>query len=152
AEARLFVRAEDATGRVDLAERWTGRLRRFDAVPYAASLRQYYATETQVTRYLQLDALKAALAGGGDALRDRMGEPVVVAADAPVVVDVDYPGELKVWLSKDKLPSLPDARHELERMQLAPGAGDETKDEFVFTLPMPEARKNEIVAKLSDAA
>ncbi|HEY2743040.1 MAG TPA: hypothetical protein VGL86_00395 [Polyangia bacterium] len=146
----LFVCAADTTDRFDLTERWTGRLRRFDAMSYAPSLRHYYATETEVTRYLDLAALKAQLSGGTAELRDRMGEPISVGADSSVVVDVDYPGELKVYLSKDKLPSLPDARHELDRMALAPNAGEETKDEFVFIVPMPEARKNEIVGKLSE--
>jgi hypothetical protein len=147
---RLFVRAADTTDRDDLSERWTGRLRRFDAMSYAASLRKYYATETEVTRYLALDALKAQLTGGSGELRDRMGETLSVGSDQGVVVDVEYPNELKVYLSKDKLPSLADARHELDRMGLSPSSGEETKDEFAFVVPMPEARKNEIVGKLSD--
>ncbi len=146
----LFICGADTSDRVDLTERWTGRLRRFDAMPYAPSLRHYYATETEVTRYLDLAALKAQLTGGSAELRDRMGEPISVGPDSNVVVDVEYPGELKVYLSKDKLPSLADARHELDRMTLAPNAGEETKDEFVFIVPMPEARKNEIVGKLSE--
>lgn len=147
----LFVVAADSADNVQPTERWSGRLRRFDAMPYAPSLRKYYGTETEVTRYLALDALKAALVSGGDVqLRDRMGEPLAVASDQSVVVDVDYPGQLKVYLSKEKLPSLADARHELDRMGLTPSAGEETKDEFAFVVPMPEARKNEIVGKLSD--
>ena len=55
----LFVGADDGADNVNPTERWTGRLRRFDAMPYAPSLRHYYATETEVTRYLALDALKA---------------------------------------------------------------------------------------------
>lgn len=147
---RLFVRADDATGRTDLADRWTGRLRRFDTLPFAASLRTYYERETKVTRFVALDALKAALSGGGGELRDRMGEPLTVGADELVTVDVDYPGELKLFLSKDKFPSLLDARHELERMQLTPSPGEEAKEEFVFVVAMPDARKNEIIGKLSD--
>ena len=147
----LFVVGNDTQDSVNPTERWSGRLRRFDAMPYAPSLRKYYGTETEVTRYLALDALKAALSGGGNVqLRDRMGEPLTVAPGQNVVVDVAYPGELKVYLSKDKLPSLSDARHELDRMGLSPSAGEETKDEFAFIVPMPEARKNEIVGKLSD--
>jgi len=146
----LFVVAADSGDRVDLTERWTGRLRRFDAMSYAPSLRKYYATETEVTRYLALDALKAALSGGTGDLRDRMGATLTVRPNDKVVVDVTYPGELKVYLSKDKLPSLADARHELDRMGLAPSPGEETKDEFVFIVPMPDARKNEIISKLSD--
>jgi hypothetical protein len=143
---RLFVRAADTTDRGDLAERWTGRLRRFDAMPYAPSLRKYYG-EMEFVRYLALDAFQPTAEG---TLALRMGEPITVRPDDTVVVDVAYPNELKVYLSKDKFPSLADARHELDRMQLAPSQGEETKDEFLFVVPMPEARKNEIVGKLSD--
>ncbi len=146
---RLFVMAVDTAERTDLGERWTGRLRRFDALPFAASLRSYYGRETHAVRYLSLDALKAELAAGGGALTDRTGAPITVGADEEVVVDVDYPGELKVWLSKDKYPSLGDARHELDRLKLAPSAGEETKDEYLFIVSLPEARKNEIVGALS---
>jgi hypothetical protein len=150
AGTRLFVRAADTTDRTELGERWTGRLRRFDAVPWAQSLRDYYAQQTEITRYLELDGLKAALSGGSSGLRDRMGATIAVTADSPLVVDVSYPGELKVYLSKDKLPSLADARHELERLKLDPQGGEELKDEFLFVVPIPEARKNEIVNLLSD--
>jgi hypothetical protein len=146
----LFVVAADSGDRVDLTERWTGRLRHFDAMSYAPSLRKYYGTETEVTRYVALDALKAALTGGSGELRDRMGATLTVRPNDNVVVDVTYPGELKVYLSKDKLPSLADARHELDRLGLSPSPGEETKDEFVFIVPMPDARKDEIISKLSD--
>ncbi|MCU1280410.1 MAG: hypothetical protein JWM53_3956, partial [bacterium] len=150
AGTRLFVRAADTAQSTDVSERWTGRLRRFDAMSYASSLRHYYATETEVTRFVGLDALKAQLTGGGGELRDRMGEPIRVGAEQSLVVIVAYPGELKLFLSKDRFPSLADARHELERMGLAPSAGEENKDEFVFLVAMPDARKNEIIGKLSD--
>ncbi len=148
ARPQLFVRAGETSERGDLAERWTGRLRRFDAVPWAASLRKYYAG-VEVTRYLDLSALQASLSGGTNELRDRMGEPLTLTPEQKLVVDVDYPGELKVYLSKDKFPSAADALHELDRLQLAPRPNGETKDEFEFVVPMPEARKNEIVGKLS---
>ncbi|MCU1279602.1 MAG: hypothetical protein JWM53_3148 [bacterium] len=150
AGTRLFVRASETGDRSNIAERWTGRLRRFDAMSYAPSLRHYYATETEVTRNVALDAFKAQLGGGAVELRDRMGEPITIGPDQTVVVTVDYPGELKVYLGKERFPSLPDARHELDRIGLQPSSGEETKDEFVFVVPMPDARKNEIVGKLSD--
>lgn len=148
---RLFVRANDNMGRADVTERWTGRLRRFDELPFAQSLRDYYAKETEVTRYLALDSLKATLSGGAGELVDRVGAPLSLPPDAQLVVDVAHPGQLQVWLSKDKYPTLTDAHHELERMQLAPSPGTDEKDEFSFIVPMPDAKKNEIIGKLSDA-
>lgn len=147
---RLFVRANDNLGRASVDERWTGRLRRFDDLPFAPALRDYYAKQAEVTRYLALDSVKAVLSGGGNSLVDRGGTALTLAPDAPLVVDVAHPGELQVWLSKDKYPTLTDARHELERMKFSPSAGTDEKDEFSFILPMPEAKKNEIVGKLSD--
>lgn len=149
AGTRLFVRAGDTSDRVDFGEQWTGRLRRFDALPYAEALRKYYATETHVTRSLDLKTLRARLEGGAAGLRDRMGEPIEVAAAQPLVVDVAYPGELKLWLSKDKYPSLADARHELVRMKLDPSPGEESAVEYAFVIPLPEARKTEILDLLS---
>ena len=52
-----------------------------------------------------LGALKAALSGGAHELRDRIGEPLTRRRPTrTLVVDVVYPGELKVYLSKDKYP------------------------------------------------
>ena len=65
------------------------------------------------------------------------------------MVDVEYPGELKVYLSQDKFPSLADAEHELDRLELAPTLGEKLKDEFAFVVPIPDAKKNEIITKLS---
>jgi hypothetical protein len=66
------------------------------------------------------------------------------------MVDVSYPGELKIYLSKERLPSLADAKHELDRLELHPDAGREVEGEYVFIVPLPEARKNAIVNLLSD--
>lgn len=141
----LFVRAGDTTGRTELAERWTGRLRRIDSLPYADALRRYYAKETQVTRFFALESLRTRLLGGGGELQDRRGAALKVTPETSVVVDVAYPGQLSLWLSRDKYPSLTDARHELERMKLSPSAGREEKVEFAFVIPLPEARKTEIL-------
>ncbi len=148
---RLFVRANDNMGRQDVTERWTGRLRRFDELPFAQSLRDYYGKETEVTRYLALDSVKAALSGGSNELVDRVGASLTLPLEAQLVVDVAHPGQLQVWLSKDKYPTLIDARHDLERLQLSPSTGTDEKDEFSFIVPMPDAKKNEIIGKLSDA-
>jgi hypothetical protein len=152
AGTRLFVRAQDDKDRTDLVEKWTGRLRRFDALPYHAELRKYYRDETQVTRYLSLPSLKAQLAAGNQpppALTDRTGAPVNLASDDQIIVDVAFPHELKIYLPQEKFPSLQDAQHELDRLGLSPSAGETTKDEFVFNLPLPDERKNEILAKLA---
>jgi hypothetical protein len=147
--SRVFVHAGDAAGRANLSERWSGRLRRFDALPYADSLRDYYAHKTSATRALALDSLRAHLSGGPTELHDRAGETIRMGADEPVTLDVAFPGELKVFLGRDRFPSPADAEHELARLGLSAQAVGEDKDEFRFVVAMPEARKNEIIDKLS---
>jgi hypothetical protein len=151
AGTRLFVRAGETIDRVTVEEKWSGRLRRFDALPYHQQLRNYYR-EQQVTRFLSLPSLKAQLLGGTSGLSDRAGGPLEVKPEDTLLVDVDYAGELKVFLSQDKFPSLADAQHELDKMGLQPSQGAVVKDEFAFVVPLPEApatKKNDIIGKLA---
>jgi hypothetical protein len=148
AGTRLFVRAGETIDRVSVDEKWTGRLRRFDTLPYQDQLRKYYG-EREVLRFLSLPSLKAQLAGGTSPLTDRAGAPLEVKPDDTLLVDVDYAGELKVYLSQEKFPSLADAQHELDKMGVAPSGGSAVQDEFAFVVPLPDAKKDEIIGKLS---
>jgi hypothetical protein len=115
AGSRVFVRALPTTGRVDPKDEWTGRLRRFDALPYAPSLRGWYREHVTAQRYLAPDAIKAALRGERS-LKDRAGEPIALTDSTVLNVDVGFPEELVVSMPADKFPAATDAEHELERM------------------------------------
>jgi hypothetical protein len=117
-DTRLLVRAADSSGRDKLEDRWTGRLRRFSALPWGDSLRRYYAEEVIAARYLALDEVRPALASHAASLRDRTGEPLTLSYTTMVHVDSLFPDELLVTLSGEKFPVAEDAQHELEKLGL----------------------------------
>jgi hypothetical protein len=148
----LFVRAADTARRLDLADRWTGRLRRLSELPYAASLGEYFAKETHATRSLDLVTLKRALAEHSG-FRDRTGEPVALPLDTLLSIEAVRSGELVVRLSKEKFPTLEDARHEIVQLGLSPikeaapeSNGDE--DTFGLVLAFSEASRDALAEKL----
>jgi hypothetical protein len=113
---RILVRAADTNGRAGLEDRWSGRLRRFSALPWGESVRKYYAEEVVAARYLPLEAVRGALSSHPASLNDRIGEPVKLEPATPVHVDALYPDDLVVTLSGEKFPAADDAKHELERL------------------------------------
>ena len=123
-----------------LAEnRFTGRLRRFEDVYFADAVADYFK-QTQVLRALDLGKLRALPVGPLPqtlTTTDRAGEPLQVAKDQELLVDVLFADDLRVLLSKDKFPSEPDARREIERVGLPHGPGIETKDGFGYVLRLP---------------
>ncbi len=156
----VFVRARDTAGRGDLASTWTGRLRRFADAPFAASLRDYFGRAAQVTRALDLEALRAKLGAsvaGPIDLRDRRGGTVTVTPTTELEI-VEAPPEYALLLSRDKFPNAADAQREIDRV-LAPLGGpaarhvDDAPDAFVFTVPSePDAaRRNALFAVLERA-
>jgi hypothetical protein len=149
--SRLLVRALPPGRRIDLEERWAGRLRRFDDLPYAPSLREYYATQVRAARYLPSGALQAALTRGQTALADRTGEPLALTPSTPMVLDVVVPERLQVTLGGDRFPSEADARHELERLGLHVTPLDGEGERFRYSVEAPAAQRDAIADKL-DAA
>ena len=118
---------------------FTGRLRRFDEVYFADAVADYFK-QTQALRALDLGRLKALPAGPLPqplATTDRSGEPLQVGKDQELLIDVLFADDLRVLLSKDKFPSEPDARREIERVGLPHGPGIETKDGFGYVLRLP---------------
>jgi hypothetical protein len=153
-DSRIFVHAADTAGRRELAERWSGRLRRFDALPYAESLRDYYRQRTAVTRALAPESVRAQLSRRGATadpveLRDRAGEPIRVAQNENILIDVAFPGELKVYSSRDKYPSAPEALKELARLGLHAESAGEDAEEWRWIVSLPPSRRNEIFDQLS---
>ncbi len=154
---RVFVRALDTTGRLDLKDAWTGRLRRFDTLPYAPSLRAYYRDKVEATRYLAPETLKAAMKGAGG-LRDRAGEPIALQPSTPISVDVSFPEELAVTMPAEKFPTDLDARHELERLGLTviptptTTRKEDGQDYFTLLIRAPLAQRNAILGKLDEKA
>jgi hypothetical protein len=153
--SRVFVRAADSSGRAGLKDAWTGRLRRFDTLPYAPSLRAYYHDKVEARRYLAPDTVKAAIKGA-TGLRDRAGEPIELQPTTELSVDVSFPEELAVTMPAEKFPTDLDARHELERLGLTviptptTVRKEEGQDYFTLLIRAPLAQRNAILGKLDE--
>lgn len=138
--SRVYV-ATPAAPSPPFLNKWTGRLRRFDEVSYAEALRSAWH-ETLVMRALDLSKLRALPAGTLPtplSISDRAGEPIQVASQQDLLIDVLFEDDLRVLLSKDKFPSEGDARHEVERLGLLHGPGVETKDGYGYVLRLPKS-------------
>jgi hypothetical protein len=104
-----------ATAEADVFE---GRLVRFGDLPFEDAVRAYFAAHVVASHYFALDDLRAALAGargGALTLHDRAGDPVTLASDDLLAIDVQRPDEVRVGLPRDRFPDGEAARAELER-------------------------------------
>jgi hypothetical protein len=90
-----------------------GRLVRFGELPFEDAVRAYFAAHVTATHFFAVDDLRAALLkargreGAGEAglaLHDRAGDPVTLAPDEPLVVDVARPDEVRVGLPRERFP------------------------------------------------
>ncbi len=157
AGSRLLVRTADLGRRADPADRFVGRLRRFDALSWAEPLRSYYRSLTAI-HFLSLEAVRAALAAGSATVRDRTGAMVTLAAGDPLLVDVVFPDQLRVSLGRDRFASLADARHELERFgwklgddpAAEPAAGGRPAQPYRFIVEAPAAERDAMLARLEE--
>ena len=171
---QLWVRAEQTNTRHDLGGTITGRLRRFDAIPFGDQVRDYYEKKVKVTRLLDLDELKRVLQSSNldvakQQLHDRAGQPVDAEQAGDVQVVVDFHDQLLVSLPRDKFAVEEDARRELERLGQPVGPVKETRTDFVFPVwdgfspgagPSPgsgsglggadQGRRNAFIAKLEE--
>jgi hypothetical protein len=151
-DSRLFVRAEQTSTRHTLDDRYEGRLRRFEKISWGAQIRDYYAKKVEVTRFLDLDPLRARLAAGGSEwqLTDRAGDPVSLTANTDVNLSVDYPEDLKVSLSKKQFAVEEDARHEIERLGLPVGPGVTDRDGYVYVLRIDPKKRDALLTQLDE--
>jgi hypothetical protein len=158
--ARVVVRADETSTRHELSERFVGRLRRFDDLPYADQIRDYYAGKVKVTHLLDLGRVEKLLAASpGQALAaqappapiDHLGDIRALEPARPVVVVVNFPDDLKVSLSRDKFAVEEDARHEVERLgKPIQGKAVETKAAYVYVVRVGAAERDANIAKLDE--
>lgn len=138
--SRLYVTTV-AAGGPPYVDQWSGRLRRFDDLSFADAVRTTWAA-TLVLRAVDLPKLKALQPGALPSplqITDRAGEQMTVAGQQDLLIDVIFPDDVRVLLSKDKVPSEADAEHEVERFALPHGPGVETKDGYGYVLRLPPA-------------
>jgi hypothetical protein len=116
----LFVHREASPLPAALAEDdvFEGRLVRFNELVFEDAVRAYYSAHVAASHFYAAADLRAAVAtaaGGPLALRDLAGDPVTLAADDLVTIDVARPDEVRVGLPRDRYADEAAARAELER-------------------------------------
>ena len=117
---RLFVHRRESPLPAARAEDdvFEGRLVRFGELPFEDAVRAYFSAHVAASHFFALDELRATLAaarGGALALRDRAGDPVTLAPDDVLAVDVQRPDEVRVGLPRERFMDVASARAELER-------------------------------------
>lgn len=135
---RLLV-ARRASLSAETSNDFVGRLRPIGDVWFADALRAYFK-QTQALRAIDLEKLRTAPVGKLTlpfATLDRSGQPLTVNTEQELLIDVLLSDDVRVLLSKEKFPSEPDARYEVERLSLPHGPGIETRDGFGYVLRLP---------------
>jgi hypothetical protein len=115
---RLFVHRRESPLPPDRAEEdvFEGRLVRFGELPFEDAVRAYFANHVVATHFFSVEDLRAALAAGGTrTVRDRAGDPVTLAPDTLLAIDVQRPDEVRVGLPRDRFIDAAVARAEIER-------------------------------------
>jgi hypothetical protein len=117
---RLFVHRRESPlpGPRAEADVFEGRLVRFGELPFEDAVRAYFSAHVVATHFFAVDDLRRALAAGGGqalSLKDRAGDPVTLAPDDLVAVDVRRPDEVRIGLPRDRFPDGAAARAEIER-------------------------------------
>jgi hypothetical protein len=144
-DSRLLVRAADTANRPDIQDKWKGRLRRFDTLGYAPSMRKYFSDEVKAARYLSPETLKQVIAKAKE-VHDRTGEAIKLEPSTMINLDVSFADELAALASHEKYASQADAKHEVERLGLTATGGTDTGDEFRIYVQAKD--RNAVIAKL----
>lgn len=151
--SRVFI-ATPVQGQPPFVNSWSGRLRRFDDLSFAETLRNEWK-KTQISQAVDLSKLKALPAGTLPSpltISDRAGQVLHILAQQDLLIDVLFDDDVRVLLSKDKFPSEADARREVERLRLAHGPGVETRDGYGYVLRLPpKGLERQLILALIDA-
>jgi hypothetical protein len=97
-----------------------GRLVRFSELPFEDAVRRYFSAHVAASHYFAAADLRDAVArrgagAGALALHDRADDPVTLAPDDVVAIDVALPDEVRVGMPRERFADEAAARAELER-------------------------------------
>jgi hypothetical protein len=137
-DTKVLVRADETATRHALSDRFTGRLRRFDALPWAEQVRLYYRDHVHATRLVDLASFRAHGADPSKPLTDRAGDPLSLPPDEPVFLEVDFPDEYKVLLSKKQFAVEEDARHEMAQLGVPFAPAETTTDGYLYVVRLAQ--------------
>ncbi len=113
---RLFLHRRESPLPAGLAEAdvFEGRLIRVDELPFAASIRSYFATHVAATHFFAPEALARALAarhpGAPLAVADTSGDVVSLDERETIGIDVSERDQVKIGLPRDRFPTEEQAR------------------------------------------
>lgn len=146
----VLVRETDTARKPKLADAWTGRLRRLDALPWSAAMREYFVRDVTAQRYLTRETLQTAVGKPAIEVKDRAGEALKLDANTELAIDSTDADKIEVLLPRDKFPTLADAQHELDQMGLPAQPGYGTADAFGVLIDAPKDKRNAILSRLED--
>jgi hypothetical protein len=117
---RLFVHRLASPLPAALAEEdvFEGRLVRFGELPFEDAVRRYFSAHVVASHFFAAEDVRAALVaahGGPLSLRDRAGDPVTVATDDQLVIDVRRADEVRIGLPRERFADDAAARAEIEK-------------------------------------
>jgi hypothetical protein len=95
-----------------------GRLVRFGDLSFEDAIRTYFASHVTATHFFAVEDLRRAVAAGATppaAWRDRAGDPVAVAPDDVLAIDLLRADEVRVGLPRARFADAAAARAELEK-------------------------------------
>ncbi len=148
-DTRILVRADQTTTRHQLDDRFVGRLRRFDAIPWAEQIRAYYR-KLPVTRLLDLAVLRHHLGDPKVPLVDRAGDAAPSSPDTEVGIETDFPEDLKISLSKKQFAVEEDARHDAERLGAPLALYKVTSEGYIYVVRVPAKERDAYLKKLEE--
>jgi hypothetical protein len=116
---RLFLHRRSSPLPAGLAEAdvFEGRLIRVDELPFAASIRSYFATHVAATHFFAPEALARALGarrpGAPLTVTDTSGDVVTLDERETIGIDVSERDQVKIGLPRDRFPTEEEARYAL---------------------------------------
>lgn len=127
---RIFVqrhRTKRSSGRT-ISAAHTGRLVRFDSLPYHRAVRNYFAKNTSVAHDFDFDTLRGKKSG--DKALDKSGLELQLESGKLFWVNVTYPDEWIIQFSKQIYPDRATAAKELATIDVPFAADDEPSPSF----------------------
>jgi hypothetical protein len=153
---RVFVRRMSDPLPLGLLEKdsFAGRLMPFDDLSFSTSIRKHFAQRVTATHFVAPAALHAALVAGGDfKAADLAGEPLTLAPDDVLTVDVLRRGELRLEAPRDRFPDLEALKKLVEAKGgtlLGPDPSSTFADRFTVLVAFPADQREAALSSLGD--
>jgi hypothetical protein len=130
-----------------------GHLVRFDSLPYHDGLRSYFSKSQTIAHDLELALVERAKREGKTKLTDRGGSEVTVTPGTMVWVNVAYPTEWVIQVSKRAYPKLEDTQKLVADIGLPTAVDDEESTSFYrYVVHAEAAQVPSLMARFRDSS